>query len=252
MLSTAETLELQQLESVIERGLRGFFEAGRALSQIRDSKLYRQKHESFEDYCRERWQISKSRAYELMNASSVVAQLSATAEVLPENEAQVRPLTRLEPEQRSEAWESAQTLAGGTPTAAVVTRAAKAMKAQQPAFEEGQQVMVVDENSPYYGKQVEVVNVDGVIVRAKTETGDEPFLTTELSSNLDTARPQPVERNWTAQRNKADRMEALEATLQVEQLRIRILEQMIARFIAAAKRGDISPELLSEAQNLLA
>lgn len=53
-LTTAERMLLTQNEAVIERGRRAFVEVGTALAQIRDSRLYRQSHDTFEAYCRER------------------------------------------------------------------------------------------------------------------------------------------------------------------------------------------------------
>ncbi len=32
-----------------------FYEVGNALLQIRDERLYRQTHSTFEEYCREKW-----------------------------------------------------------------------------------------------------------------------------------------------------------------------------------------------------
>ena len=85
-----------------------------ALKEIRDRRLYRQQYDTFEEYCFQRWDVSRPRAYELCAASEVVADLSAIADirVLPENEAQARPLTRLkDPAQWRRAWEAAVKLA---------------------------------------------------------------------------------------------------------------------------------------------
>jgi hypothetical protein len=42
---------LEQLESEIESGIRS---VGKALMEIRDSKAYRDQHDTFEAYCKER------------------------------------------------------------------------------------------------------------------------------------------------------------------------------------------------------
>ena len=53
---TGEILpSLAECEAVITRGVRGYVEAGEALRTIRDARLYRETHGTFEDYCRERW-----------------------------------------------------------------------------------------------------------------------------------------------------------------------------------------------------
>jgi hypothetical protein len=45
----------QTLEGVIEGEMGAFIAVGRALSTIRDRKLYRQQYRAFDDYCTEKW-----------------------------------------------------------------------------------------------------------------------------------------------------------------------------------------------------
>lgn len=116
-LTDEEAQRLAELETVITHGLRSFRETGRALLAVRDERLYRASHASFETYLRERWEISRPRGYELMAAAAAAENLSAIADtvdgVLPANEAQLRPLTRLEtPEAQQAAW---QTVVESTP-----------------------------------------------------------------------------------------------------------------------------------------
>jgi len=106
-LTTREQRELGRAERTIARGLKSFLSVGLALKRIRDERLYRQRYDTFEAYVSERWELSRTRAYELCAASQVVADLSAIADIrfLPENEAQARPLSRLKlPDQRERAW----------------------------------------------------------------------------------------------------------------------------------------------------
>jgi hypothetical protein len=49
-LSLAQKSRRTELENVIERGLSTFVEVGNALLEIRDSKLYRETHPTFEAY----------------------------------------------------------------------------------------------------------------------------------------------------------------------------------------------------------
>ncbi len=112
---------MTELEAVIERGLHTFVDVGTALLEIRDQRLYRERWASFEDYCRERWGMSRPRAYQIIDAAKVVAALSTNVDTLPGNEAQVRPLTALPPEQQREAWTLAvETAPGGKVTGAHV------------------------------------------------------------------------------------------------------------------------------------
>ena len=98
--ATPSTLSLPELERVIERGQQTFIEVGRALLEIRDRRLYRETHATFEAYCRERWGWGRSNAYELMDAARVAGVLSGTPDT-PTSVRQARAmLNRLEPEER--------------------------------------------------------------------------------------------------------------------------------------------------------
>jgi hypothetical protein len=68
-LTLLETRRLIDLELVIERNLKAFYEVGAALMQIRDDQLYREKYETFEGYCQDKWQFSRSYAYRLIASS---------------------------------------------------------------------------------------------------------------------------------------------------------------------------------------
>lgn len=84
---------LAELEGVIERGLANFLEVGRALTEIRDSKLYREAHPTFEAYCRERWHFSARRAYQLMEAERTArANANHGSQKQAENERQARAI----------------------------------------------------------------------------------------------------------------------------------------------------------------
>lgn len=99
-------MEFRRLEQVVEDGLKTFLEVGSALVEIRDGRLYRGAYPSFDDYCRSRWGMSKTHANRLI-ASAETVKLLGDVDVLPANEAQVRPLTLLPAELQSQAWERA-------------------------------------------------------------------------------------------------------------------------------------------------
>jgi N6-adenosine-specific RNA methylase IME4 len=107
-LTSSDSALLQSYEAVIESGLQSFVEVGTALTQIRDSKLYRESHSSFSKYCEERWSLSKTRAYQLIESAEVGKQVSTIVDTSPANEAQARELSKLdEPDEQSEAWQEA-------------------------------------------------------------------------------------------------------------------------------------------------
>jgi len=99
-LTQADTARLKELESVIERGRKTFIEVGYALAEIRDQRLYRQTHATFEAYCAEQWGWTRQRSYQLMNAATVVKLLPAGMSTRVDNEATARELAKLEPKER--------------------------------------------------------------------------------------------------------------------------------------------------------
>jgi hypothetical protein len=120
ILNIDESHELERCEVVIKQGLQTFIEVGQALRTIREKRLYRISFKTFEDYCVGRWAFKKSQAYQLIDASVVISNLSAIAEILPKTESQTRPLTRLEPEIQKEVWKEVVKTHGDNITAAKV------------------------------------------------------------------------------------------------------------------------------------
>lgn len=113
-LSVQEEKRLEQLENVVVENFQTFVQVGQALAEIRDRKLYRLKAVTFEKYCKELFDIAKSRVYELINAAGVIENVRNCGHsdngqqfLLPLNEAQVRPLTKLRPEQQITVWNAA-------------------------------------------------------------------------------------------------------------------------------------------------
>ncbi len=106
-LTVQEVQRLEVLESVIDAGMQTFVHVGNALLEIREGRLYRKSHGTFEDYCGERWGLKRPRAYELIAAATVVANLSDFSDIRPEREAHVAPLTRLAPKEQREVWSRA-------------------------------------------------------------------------------------------------------------------------------------------------
>jgi hypothetical protein len=124
-LSHDESSRLSTLEATIERGLTTFVEVGSALSEIRDQRLYRETHGTFESYCQERWGMSSRRANQLVSAAEVVSAISDNgnhgSQILPTTERQARPLAELPKPDRADAWQEAvESAPNGKPTAKTV------------------------------------------------------------------------------------------------------------------------------------
>ncbi|MUG92833.1 hypothetical protein F7734_10385 [Scytonema sp. UIC 10036] len=123
------TLEEQQLRLQLERKVeRSFYECGKALMELRNKRLYRSTHKTFEQYCQSRFSFTHRNVNYLIAGSEVVDNLLAGtngsqiqiqdgtgtngSQILPTNERQVRPLTKLEPDQQREVWQQAVEKAG--------------------------------------------------------------------------------------------------------------------------------------------
>ncbi|WP_242046211.1 MULTISPECIES: hypothetical protein [Calothrix] len=137
-LTTEEWSDRIFLERQVERA---FYIAAKALKALRDRRLYRSTHSTFEDYCRSRFGFTHRHVNYLIAGSFVVDNLMGTngsqiknsnemgtngsqignsdetgtngSQILPTSERQVRPLVPLKPEQQRQAWQQAVELAGG-------------------------------------------------------------------------------------------------------------------------------------------
>lgn len=132
------TADLERLEGIISRNVQSFYEVGRALMEIRDRGYYRDVlgFETFEGYCKAKWDFNRAHAYRLMDSSAVVDTVSPNGRQQPMNERQTRPLARLEPQQQREAWQQAvATAPDGKLTAAHVYKIVKGMTGEIPKKE---------------------------------------------------------------------------------------------------------------------
>ena len=105
-LSTEEAQLRTQLEREVSQS---FYRAGLALRKLRDRRLYRSTHGTFEQYGREILGFSVMRLYQLIGASEVYENLKNINNLftLPSNEAQCRPLAQLNATEQVEVWQAA-------------------------------------------------------------------------------------------------------------------------------------------------
>jgi hypothetical protein len=139
---------LKELEAVIERGTKTFIEVGLALAEIRDLRLYRQTHATFEAYCAEQWGWTRQRSYQLMNAATVVKLLPAEMSTRVDNEATARELAKLEPKEREKVLRAIERRSERVTPAAIraVVKAERPAKREQGSDEDRSQV-------PHHGVQ---------------------------------------------------------------------------------------------------
>lgn len=136
-LTDDEIERRHHLERKVERS---FYDAGKALAELRDSRLYRDKWGTWEHYIADRFGFRRNYANKQIAAAEVVDSLIQNYEVqgtnrtlsgtvtgtLPTTETQVRPLVCLEPSDRATVWKIAVDKANGKiPTEKLVKETVK-------------------------------------------------------------------------------------------------------------------------------
>ncbi|BAZ47256.1 hypothetical protein NIES4102_43020 (plasmid) [Chondrocystis sp. NIES-4102] len=150
-LTVSEESDRNSLERKVERA---FYEAGMALMELRDRRLYRSTHATFEEYCRDRFDYTRRRPYQLIEAAliydNLIEKCAKFLHILPTKEGQVQPLTQLDTESQPLAWETAVEEAGGkVPTGRIVKDVVQRIKDKTSApipFRVGEvcQIMALD------------------------------------------------------------------------------------------------------------
>ncbi|MFE7796390.1 hypothetical protein [Nocardia sp. NPDC057440] len=111
-LSERERSQLTLCESSIDTLRIAFWAAGRALQIVRDGRLYRDNHETFDEYVEQRWDMQRSYAHKLIRAWPLAARLHPLAPAI--NEGQVRELLPVAAEHGEDAAITVYTtIAGG-------------------------------------------------------------------------------------------------------------------------------------------
>jgi hypothetical protein len=146
VLNVVERRSLEKLEKVIESGVESFLATGSALKQIRDDKLYREGHKTFESYVKQKWSIETRQAYRLIDASDVKADLCPIGQKITKaneikTEGQLRELTSVPHESLEDVVKKAAEIAGDAPLTAKVLKEAREQvlepeKLEEPTAEE--------------------------------------------------------------------------------------------------------------------
>ena len=102
-MQIAEKARKRELETIVQTGLAGFVEVGNALQEIRDARLYRDEHDSFEAYCAKKWAFTASYGYRLI----AVAEIANSVTDAPKNVTQALRLGAVPAEKRETVWKDA-------------------------------------------------------------------------------------------------------------------------------------------------
>jgi len=74
-LTSDEQTALKRCEKIIRKGAAEFIRVGLALREIRDRRLYRETHSSFEAYCLARFDFKRAHGYRLIAEATAVLEL---------------------------------------------------------------------------------------------------------------------------------------------------------------------------------
>jgi len=168
-LNPAERDRLRSLEAVIERAAKTFIQIGRALAEIRDARLYRDTHDTFEDYCREVWDFNDSRARQIVGAVETVTAVTVDGMPEPSSERVARALTPLrdDPAAMREAWCAAVEQHGEKPTGPQVAAKVRAqLTARLPAV--AQEAGLVLTAAPHPGSDIRYSRIENAASSLQT------------------------------------------------------------------------------------
>ena len=152
-MSKVEEKRRAELEGLIHRNFKAFYDVGCALREIQQRRLYRATHRTFSAYCKELWDMARRRAYKYIEAANVVDNVRHGAQIenvphgaqiendnnccqnalsLPQNERQARALTRFDPDQQRVIWlEAVKTAPKGRISAAHIKKTARILHFEQ-------------------------------------------------------------------------------------------------------------------------
>lgn len=111
VLTDAEATALDECEETIRAGLTKFIEVGSALTKIRDERLYRTTYPTFEDYCREKWDLGRNYVNKIISATNVIGSL-APSTPKPVSERQARELNGLSKSEATAVMKRAAKISG--------------------------------------------------------------------------------------------------------------------------------------------
>ena len=89
LLTTDERAEFRALEGRIAAHMAGFIEVGESLGEIRNKRLYRESHGTFDSYLQDKWSMTRQHANRLVSAAHTASVLEPIG-FRPENERQAR------------------------------------------------------------------------------------------------------------------------------------------------------------------
>ena len=216
--SSQLTYDEERDRLILEREVeRAFYKAGCALKELRDRKLYKSTHSSFEQYCEDRFGMRRRHPYRLIDAATVVDNIlqlcpnrtqndsdtEKNIAIIPTSEWQIRSLTKLEPQQQREVWIKAVELAGNkAPSGRIVSELATEIKPKQNSVSVKLKIghrIIVSRTHPLFPNRSGIISQipnkkDAVVEldNGKTELISQDYLESELNSSIKELPPEGI------------------------------------------------------------
>lgn len=122
----ARSDDLHALTQIIRNGKRTFLEVATALWRIREARLYKSTHESWESWCIDNWWGTKRSADRQIAAAKIAAEMSAAGQNVPRAASHLHALADVPERHRADVLSEATIAAGGEKiTAAEIAAAAR-------------------------------------------------------------------------------------------------------------------------------
>ena len=146
-MSKTEVKRRTELEGLIHKNFKVFYDVGCALREIQQRRLYRNTHRTFSAYCKELWDMTSRSAYRYIEGANIVdnvrncAQSEITGQNVtnwsqnssePQNESQARALAKFDPDRQRIIWlEAVKTAPKGKISAAHIKKTARILHFEQ-------------------------------------------------------------------------------------------------------------------------
>jgi hypothetical protein len=196
-LPIEEELALINAEKDITTHVKSLVPAAKGFENIRDKKLYRLTHKTFEQYCQDRWKFSRQYVNEMIRGARAIQGLPPELETLVSKVKVASAVAKVDPAKRLEVVELAvesATIAGTGVTAKTIESAASVVKKKAEKFVPPPEVrdkvlyLVPDDLHELWNRRNEAADMMDLVsqVKCRVEKGikDQDPLFREVNNSL--------------------------------------------------------------------
>jgi len=167
-LNTIETNRLKKLEEIIERGQNTFMLVGKAVMEVKLTRLWRQDYHSWDEYCAKRWGWTRQRVHQIEKSSETVGLLPENVAQMVDNEKAARELANVPEDKREEVVrKAAKASKKSKATAAAIKEASEEVLDVETVFTDALGREIPDEAVEYWKRKHEVTDLLKAIKKVK-------------------------------------------------------------------------------------